>query len=326
MKKIVLVLFAAILMLSLLTGVVYANVNEMNESQQDSILGIEYIPAVEYTLYYTDDGNGNTTWYSNRYPNRWQPNIGDRLIIKTVEGDKVYVYQRYNGDYNSFVSEEGILFVDYDDEEGSPISFSDIKPKEVDKDNYFTVTYTGKTCQVPVTVKKNTVKDIEYMPVEPQKYIENDPNKGAFQNDGDNSWFKYDLPGFKKGDKLIVKTEEGEEEYIYTSSDEIGILYRWTGPCFSDGNSVITSYDIQKSSNQEEIHWTVGKDNEFKLSYFGKECTVSVEVVKNTVDAIAFAPAKPYTFFEGIGSKRYNNGNEFTYYNIPDVGVRTPMN
>ncbi|MGN0654943.1 MAG: leucine-rich repeat domain-containing protein, partial [Oscillospiraceae bacterium] len=208
----------------------------------------------------------------------------------------------YNFDYDEweFVSKDGD-YIDSDD-----INYSSNQSYNnqwtVGGENYLTVSYFNKNCQVPVEIKENPVESISFTPAEPIVLTEEIDGywtsdwvwNEATEEDIEVSWFCFNTPSIYRSGNIITvnyNDDRGSVEYYY--SDEGAFVSR-------DGD-YIDSDDIGYSSNQSyNNQWTVGGENYLTVSYFNKNCQVPVEIKENPVESISFTPAEPIVLIEGI--------------------------
>ncbi len=282
----------------------YEYIEHMNgywNDRWDSAAG-EY---VDYFYYYTD------SIYSD----------GNTLTVNYTDGRTVdYVYD-YGWDLPSgesgWYSSSGEFIEKYDVDYNMSQSNS---PWVLNGDNYFTVEYSGREYQVPVTIKENPVASISFTPAKPYEYIENTFGEWYWSESWDGGedptyyeYFRYDTPSVCiAGNVLTVNYSDGRiVDYVYTNDD----VYIEEDDCWYDGGWVsatgetISYYDVDRNSDQYYDHWTLGNDNCFTVEYFGKECQVPVTIVETPVKSIEIYLSEPVTFVEeanGYWDERYN--------------------
>ena len=187
----------------------------------------------------------------------------------------------------------------YDDQRNNPWTLG--------SNNYFTVEYSGKTTQVPVTIVENPIASIDFSPVKPITYIE---NYGGYEED---DYFHYDTYQFNEGDKLTVNYKTGKTVvYTYTEKHQLpGVEWTWDKFFDEDGNMSEDYPNVY--SDQNDKHWTVGGENYFTITYQGVSTTVPVTIIENPVESIEFELASPIVLYENQGGYYVIeiNGNEY---------------
>ncbi len=282
----------------------YEYIEHMNgywNDRWDSAAG-EY---VDYFYYYTD----------SIY------NAGNMLTVNYTDGRTVdYVYD-YGWDLPSgesgWYSSSGEFIEEYDVDYNMSQSNS---PWVLNGDNYFTVEYSGREYQVPVTIKENPVASISFTPAKPYEYIENTFGEWDWSESWDGGedptyyeYFRYDTPSVCiAGNVLTVNYSDGRiVDYVYTNDN----VYIEEDDCWYDGGWVsatgetISYYDVDRNSDQYYDHWTLGNDNCFTVEYFGKECQVPVTIVETPVKSVEIYLSEPVNFVEGANgywNERYN--------------------
>ena len=248
------------------------------DNDSNTIKSIEFTPAKPYEYiendrgsFWTDADNKKYFRYELYYPGMYGQN-GDTLTIEFSDGTKK--------DYvcSVDVDKEEVFFVNGNERISDwDIEWKDDQSKNhwtVGADNYFTVSYKGCSCTVPVKIVKSPVKSLSFIPAVPYSYKENDPAHSEWikDEDGDRGYYLvYDVPQFADGDKLIVETSDGTKEYIYQYG------------CFICGGDEIND-GIRYEVDQYENPWTVGSDNYFIIRYRGTACKVQVTIIGDGKD------------------------------------------
>ena len=230
--------------------------------EEPSVDSISFTPVRPYELVLEKDGY----WSNGSFIYFLDFRDGDKLTLITAAGNKDFVY-----DYWRFMSEDGAtIFVrELNKDQSSMSSWT------VGSDNSFTITYRGKTLNIPVTIKPNNVTAIAFEPVESYIYSEDDKYSSG-----------YSLPSFNDGDKLTLIMEGASKEYFFDRS-KYGFIDE-------EGSDWISSGAVIFSSDQSTTPWTTWGDNILKVTCMSKTCTVPVEVLSETdarVEAVRRANA-----------------------------------
>ncbi len=251
----------------------------------------EYIENVDgsFEKGYDDEEFFNYSFYSFYEGDKLTVNYKDKRTV-------VYTY-KYTNEGSYFTDENGNKLYDY----------CNIDTKQYEKhwtvgsNNYVTVTYLNHKKQVPVTIKENIVKTIEFNPVKPCELYENvDGNWIERFDENDNvvdRYFYYyeNYSNFFAGDKLTVNYKDGSKQ-IFTYSTE-------KDKFIGDNGDIIKNMDIFVSANQHDIHWTINKKNYYEINYMGSSIEVPVIIKENPVKSIEYNDTQNYEFIE------YSNGN-----------------
>ena len=264
--------------------------------KENPIRSIRYVPAEEYTIFENTHGTvrnkGRENEYFEYYLNR---NSGDKLIVVTDEGEKEFVYNNAVTDpyYEAADGDripDGEVFC-------NPSSDQYSNHWQVGT-NYFTVTYMGRYCQVPVTITQDQTGSIQFAPNKDYAFYENDLVHGSIRNEGTaKEYFHYRFPGFASGDRLTVHTEDGDITYEYQLLSG-NSLYAFVND--ADSSDILREYiDVTPGDgNQEAEPWKVGENEGFTIDYHGVSCSVPVTIMRSQVRSIRFTPAEEYTFYE----------------------------
>lgn len=304
-----------VLAMGLFSGMALAD-DEGEEGSEATVTSIAYTPANDIQLiegvdgYTTEDEEGQEYFEYRSY----EFNDGDTLTVTGPNGDSVsYTFVDEDEDSNfvyAFVSDNG------DKISGDDVSTStDQYNNHWDVgDHSFTLTYMGKTCEVPVKVVANPVASIEFTPAAAIQLVEG--IDGYTETDADGQeYFEYSWHGFQDEDTLSVTGSNGEPvDYAYDSSE-----YAFVS---EDGDQIdaddVTSdwFDVQSTS-----HWNAD-EHAFTLTYMGKSCSVPVTVVANPVASIAYTPANPIQLVEGVNGYSTEDDDEQTYFRYSYYGAK----
>lgn len=268
---------------------------------ENVVSSIEFNPIKPYKFFvntngysslyakYDEDGKylGNySAWHYN-----WSYNVGDVLTVHYTNGtvkDYTYYYNDYQ-DYG-FKSANGENLENvYTD------NSQDTTPWTVGNDNSVTITYSGRTATVPVTILENPIEKLTF---EPKKAVEiKEKTNGYWRKFNADKFFYYYVPSFSKGDKLIVKLKNGSTDvYTFYSGSKYG---------FYDEDGKIAEYEIRATSNQDTEHWSYGGDNNYYLvTFMGNEARVPVTITENPIISIDFQPTNNYYFIENMDGYR----------------------
>ena len=280
------------------------------------VTSISFTPEEPYVLtegissgYYNEswvydpetDGEYLVEYYHFNLPSY---NDGDKLTITGPEGDVTdYFYDEelsWDWDEDVFVSENGDrIFPERSSNQYSKHWVAD------GEHNYFTITYYGKKCNVPVTIQDNPVESVSFTPAEPIVLTEG-LSSGYYDtrwvNGGYEEYYRYYIPDFRSGDKITVNMKDGTSvEYVYSYIDD-----EWDyieGFFNEDGERL--NYDT--GHDQSSYPWVEGGEHNYYYLYiYGKQYNVPVEIKANPVESISFTPVKPYALTEGISSGYYD--------------------
>ena len=172
----------------------------------------------------------------------------------------------------------------------------------------------GKTCDITVTVIKNPVKTIQYVPAEPITLIENedgcfdyvkvyDEETGQYIKE---EYFNYNVWNkiFSAGNKLVIN---GSETFVCMESDNQESFYNDAGESLLSKYGDIPSY-VDK---QEENHLTFGS-NTVTVAFMGLTCEVEVTVGDGAVTSLQFVPAKNLKLVKNVDG-------EFVTIEVPNI-------
>ncbi len=184
----------------------------------------------------------------------------------------------------------------------------------VGNQNFYNVTYNGKTAQVQVTITENPVASIAYTPKNVATLYE-----GETYWDNWEQMDRYAIPQIQRGDVLSVtyKDERGTVAYTATFNDEKNVMefVAQNGDVISTRGDNIGWYDMQYANP-----WSVGGEHNFYIfTYCGQETQVPVNIVANTVKSIAVTLKKSMMVFASDYEMREDpeDGVTFKEYRIP---------
>ncbi|MBQ3904094.1 MAG: hypothetical protein II744_03870, partial [Eubacterium sp.] len=180
-------------------------------------------------------------------------------------------------------------------------------------DNYYYVEYLGvRSTPIKVTIKKNTIKAIQVVKLNPVVLFEGDCHTEYSMMTGQ-PFDCYDIPWFEDGDKIIVtEDDDTTKEFVYTHNDEQDTSD------FVCGNEVLEG-SIYTYSNQAWKPWAVGEENSYFVSFRGLEYEIPVTIAASNIKSISFELAKPdelvfNEYEEGKGEWRYKNEGKWYFY------------
>ncbi len=229
---------------------------------------------------------------------------GDVLTLNYTDGtSEKYVYSKIEYSDGDWI----ISYWDWVNEDGKelplPISESSDqaqKPWTLGDENYFTISYMSKSCQVPVSVIENPVESIQYVPKYPEdyRYLKEDDGHWSSrynsQTQDYEEYFYYYTPGIYSGDTLVVNYKDNTSVtytygsiYVYDEDDDC-----WHSGWFSEeGEALDTSFTgVSYSANQSSQPWTVDGENFITYSYMYTAYKYPVTIFENPVESIEFIP------------------------------------
>ncbi len=275
----------------------------VNEAATPEVVSIAYERAIPYIAWLEsdfqyDDDSGEYTCYT------WNPSLfnGDKLTANYEDqSSKVYIYDMDSG---AFVNEA---------DAADTISSSDLYINMTDAHygwkpdgdaNYYTVSYQGVSCQVPIEIRSSPVVSIDYQPLDRYYFAD----VGYYYSS-------------MTGDQVVVTYKDGSEEtFVFDSSKEYVYdpaygLSNDTSGCFvsqTDGRSIPTyhpydgfaemSVDYDGDTKTLTLTYMGVKDSCDDMSYYAKD--------------ISFEQSQPVIFEEGTDSETRTdeNGDEYAYY------------
>ena len=302
-----------------LGGVYTVTINYMGQSCEfqveivDSpIDSIEFIPAEEITLMenmggymdsvqrYDEDIHEWVTeefYYYYDHHNRVYSD-GSRII---VNGSEEFTFDEYwQNDKPDFINADG----EFLSEKYGDLEISDDQRNvnwTVGSNNYFTISLLGKTFDCPVTIVKNPIKSIEFVPVEKLYVYEGDGTQYDWGFEYD---FDYNEHVYRDGAKVIIN---GTEEFTYHRCLPEGYtsyIYEFID---KDGKTIPDRYD--------------GYNVNFNLNYSENGIVLYAELIgvqsdPTTVSIIA-SPIDSITFTSDTGVDLYEEDIVSDYYENP---------
>ena len=278
------------------------------------VVSIEFVPKspfsyIEGTHMYFDEWAGHSFYEIPRIEN------GDTLTVTYADGSIGAVTYTAKYDFETysiiFESESGGKIA-VDNNRWLRINNNQYEEEWVaDGDNNYTFEYYGKTYDVPVTIKKNTISEISIVsvktPVIYANYYHTETNESGVE------YKEYAIPDFQDGDILTITDAEGETQYVLEFCEEDGERY------FTHGDEKIHPYEFMVYSNQDEKEWAVGNDNYYTVELYGFTAQVQVELKESDVLAIDFQKKNPIVIDERTGGEEIRDdfGELFYRYNVP---------
>ncbi len=268
MKRITAFLSALFLLISVMPLNAYA--------APTSVKAIEYIPDDPIVCYYETDGDGS--WQTDGDGKQYfyyyciTKGMGDVLTVIDNDDNRTDYVATYDEakDSWSFVSADGDIINDSDvemDDDQINNHFT------IGTNNFFTVSYDGKSCQVPVEVRVNPVKSIEFIPAREKFVVENMGGEWRTDEEG-NQFYSYYAPSFENGDVLKVTAGDGTVTvYTYREVNYNDSFYDESDNELPDNNELYTS----KYSNDK---WLKNTDNYYFVGYKQHSVTVKVAVIE----------------------------------------------
>ncbi len=241
-----------------------------------SVKAIEYTPDDPIVCYFETDGDGS--WHTDGEGNQYfyyyciTKGTGDVLTV-IDDGDNrtdyIATYDEPNDNWY-YISANGDIINDAD------VEMTDDQINNhftVGTDNYFTVSYQGKTYQVPVEVRINPVKSIEFIPAKEKFVVENMGGEWR-TDDAGKQFYSYYPPYFEEGDVLKVTAGDGTVTvYTYREVDYNNSFYDESDNELPDINELYNS----KYSNDK---WYKNTDNYYFVIYKQHSVTVKVVVIE----------------------------------------------
>ncbi len=218
------------------------------------------------------DSDGNFIYYTN-YPND--------AVIKIVYTDGTSVTAKV-GDY---VED---YYVSWNDDQNKNLWF-------IGTDNTSTISYLDHTVNLPITVVKNKVANIEIV----SGKVTCIENTYGYET-GDGYYYYYDVPS-----DVSVKIN-----YTDGTSKTVNV------------NDMVDGYGFSWDDDQSETPWTLGDDNYLTLSYLGITTHLPVSVITNPVDRIVInsAPTREYVYGDTEYGYLYSDG-DYEFYPTDMTGL-----
>ena len=164
-------------------------------------------------------------------------------------------------------------------------------PWTPERENKITLSYMGKSIEVPVEIIPTDVESIEYVSGE-FTYTEGNTSQGWWNEydewDDDSSEYFYYDPDYIARNATILVT------YTAESGKEPEQISYWD-PNEEDSSTGITVLTNQSYRNQ----WSVDNDNmQATLRYRGKTCSAPVSIQKDPIESIEVISGGNYQFFK----------------------------
>lgn len=297
------------------------------------VQNIDFVPAqdevtvMEYTNGQMEREENEDGTLNYEYFYYYPPNIftrGSKLIVDGVE----YIYSYNNGE-PAYVSEnEDVIFIDDNDNYPCVDYDTDQGPRHpwtVENGGAITVTYMGKTDEIPVTVVPNDIETISYDPVSQLTVYENLDGNWEEDEDG-NEYFEYNNPFRQRiGDKLYVNgTEYTYQKVFYEDEDDEYWMYDYYYVS-EDGRRIFCD-EVDYTDDQSFANpWTKAHPGTVTIKYGGKTYDLTVNVISNPVDSIEFSSAKVPRIMEHTNGSVYDDyygDTEYVFYRYYFPGFR----
>ena len=284
---------------------------------ENPVKSISYVPAKAQKYYFEadghfeDDGNGGSFFHYD--------------LQMTEPGDKLYVVDNDDVEtvYTCFYDEQADELC-FRSEAGERLNYGWLGvncfedqnrvPFTLGEDNYYHVVYSGRYCDVPVSIVESPVSAIAFEPQQARvSYFE---SEGRWETDeqGD-PFFCYEMHVCEPGDVLIV-TDKDNVETRYTA---VWNERDWKMTFESADGAVIDEEEVRFYDEQFHEHFTLGNSNCFYVSYCGRVCTVPVELQMNPIASIRYVPANGARslYFQNKGHwDTGDNGEGYFHYDF----------
>ena len=269
------------------TGISFTPVNEYAELTQGRDNDLDEDPE-KFILPYFEEGDKLTVSYNNK-------------------ADKTYVFNREEESFINTDDEEDWIYTWNDD--GVSLYADQSEPWTVTEgDQYYEVFVRYEGCEAlakKVKILPNPIKSISF----------NRNGEGQMELiDGldsyiDDIWgdtgeqIKYFSLGFKLGDRITVKTTDGETDvYEYKRTAEYGKVFANIDPDKDDYLDEDFMHFNAVPSQSPENPWEVNHTYDAVLSYMGITTNVKVNIVPNPVTNVKFERdgSGTLTLYEGV--------------------------
>ena len=250
------------------------------------VISIDFEFAPENAVYYENyDGRYDYDEEGERffvYNEKSVEEEGNKLTVVTDEGTKEYIFH-YRDPYrgwseSGFYDEEGILAIEEDAVKGYSNQYG--AHWTLGSDNYYTVTYMGKDCQVPITIQQSPVQSLEVTLNTPFTLFEGCEGSSTTDYE-DEEYFRYDYSIYSMDADMVLTLKDGR----VFNWDKVRNEFRDT-----DGKSLELDGNFFIYDDQEWDHWTVDNEYDITISYLGACDVVTVTIVPNPVISIAYIP------------------------------------
>ena len=259
---------------------------------ENNVSAIKITPPAPLTLYATETVVDYDE-YGNEFVHYNIPNMEDGTVLTVT--DK----QGNNTDYVlSFDETDGErYFVNGDEKIGYYAVFvshnQDEEAWTVGSDNYFTASYLGAECQVPVTIIESDVESISFSRQHPVVLSEFDNGEWKF-NDQGSRFFEYRYAFGDPGDVLTVNYKNGTSKtYVLTVDGESAYFLA------ADGEK-LTEEDVDAYDRQWDEPWSPGGYNYYIVAVHGVAANVAV-IVEHSFEKTVIKPTctnEGYTIYK----------------------------
>lgn len=283
---------------------------------ENPVESIEFIPLTSYSA--IENINGGFQRYWNYDTAQWEEFFyydmpifqdGDKLVVHNNDSTTVtYVYSR-DADVNHglFHSENDSFVYNGDDENGVlRLENNQFDEHWVVGENYFTLEYMGKICEVPFVVEQNPIATVTLKLSKPYEAVESTngywtQKEIEYYDEENNEWYyeyedyyRYYIPYLDDGDTLTIEYKNGETiTYVY-GAFHYDDVYDW-GFISEDGELLQGGYYF--SSEQEIQPWDVG-EHYFKFYFQGVKALVPASIIENPIASITYNHGEPYQLIE----------------------------
>lgn len=278
---------------------------------ENPLEGISFVPATPYELVEGFDSSGlydeeeGLYWYGTP-----SFSVGDTLVVtwkNAAQGSKTYVWE-YDDDagYGVFRSDDG------DEIEEYLVRWDPYDYEFAPGEHSFQLTYSGRSCEVPVSILPNPIQEISYQPaanIELMQGVDEWEETGEEGDGNEVTWSRYryeeKLP--QLGDVLTVALTDGSVvDYTYQTIDGSG-EGPVNGAAFqSPSGDIITKWSISFYDDQSyDNQWEIG-EHLVRIEYAERSCEIPVNVVPNAITSIAYAPADKILVYDQINGTEIN--------------------
>lgn len=177
-------------------------------------------------------------------------------------------------------------------------------------DNYLTVSYNGKTANVPVTIKENPVLSISYSCAVPITYYENCGGDYYTDDDTGEKYYRYTFNSgdlYTKGSKLTVTYKNGTTAVYSVKGDDEELTD-------ANGDAISDKMCLNYTTNQGNVHWTKGSKNYVTMTFMGAETKIPVNIIESDVKSVKYKKAKPISIPENSCGNFVEVDGYYYYY------------